>query len=74
MRQVVESEAGLDPGKLIVSHECASGETGDDVRLDPDMLDDMIEHDGGQKLAAPHVANRITQAAQLQRMAESERE
>ena len=69
-RQIAVAEARLDRGELVVARRGAPGEAGDHVRLDTDLLGDVIEHDLRQHLATAQMATGMAKTAQLKRVAE----
>jgi hypothetical protein len=65
-REVAVAEPALDCRKLVVAGRSTAGEGSNDAGVDPDLLGDMVEHNGGQQLAAAQVATGIAESAQLQ--------
>jgi hypothetical protein len=65
-REVAVAEPALDCRELVVAGRSTAGECSNDAGVDPDLLGDMVEHDGGQQLAAAQVASRIAESTQLQ--------
>lgn len=70
LAEIDEAETRLDGEQLVVPCGRAPREAGDHLGIDPDLLGDMIEHNSGKQFAATKVAPRITQTAELQRVAE----
>lgn len=67
--QVSKTKARLDGGELIVTGRRTPREVGNDGRVYPDLLGNVVEHDRRQQLACAQVPPRIAQAAELQSVA-----
>ena len=46
-REVAVAEPALDCRELVVAGRSTAGECSNDAGVDPDLLGDMVEHDGG---------------------------
>jgi hypothetical protein len=60
----------LDGGELFIACGAPPREVAERVRPNADLLGDVIEHNRRQHLAALEMAARITQRAELERVAE----